>query len=62
MSWDNYGWDGWWIDHIIPRDQFDFKDPEQIKKCWKLSNLQPLWKMDNMAKGNKIVLDDYEDE
>lgn len=55
MSWDNYGWDGWWVDHIVPRDSFDMNDPEQIKECWKLSNLQPLWAKDNMAKGNSVI-------
>jgi hypothetical protein len=55
MTWDNYGWDGWWVDHIIPRDSFDMNDPEQIRECWQLSNLQPLWKEDNLAKGNTVV-------
>ena len=54
MSWDNYGWDGWWIDHIIPRERFDMNNPEDIKKCWELKNLQPLWKMDNIRKGKTI--------
>jgi len=55
MSWDNYGWDGWWIDHIIPRDSFDMNDSSQIKECWSLKNLQPLWKIDNITKGNSLI-------
>jgi len=50
MSWDNYG--KWHIDHIIPRYTFTI---DQIKECWALSNLQPLWAEDNMHKHKKIL-------
>jgi len=46
ISWNNYG--EWHIDHIIPRCRFSI---DEIKDCWKLSNLQPLWALDNMIKG-----------
>jgi hypothetical protein len=49
MSWDNYG--EWHIDHIKPCVLFDHQDPEQVRKCWALSNLQPLWAEDNLKKG-----------
>lgn len=54
MTWDNYGRNGWHIDHIIPCSVFDLKNPEQQKKCFHYTNLQPLWAIDNYAKGNKI--------
>ena len=44
------------IDHIIPVSRFNFSSYEDIdfKRCWALSNLQPLWAVENMSKGNKI--------
>lgn len=55
MSWQNYG--KWHIDHIRPKSSFQFLSPddEDFKKCWSLSNLQPLWAKDNLQKHNKIV-------
>jgi len=54
MTWSNYG-HGWHVDHIIPISAFNFSDPKHIdfKRCWALSNLQPLWAMENMSKGDK---------
>ena len=45
MSWDNYG--QWHIDHIKPRYTFTI---DQIKECWMLSNLRPLWAEDNLKR------------
>lgn len=53
MSWDNYGVDGWHIDHIRPCCSFDLTDPEQQKECFHYSNLQPLWASENLSKGGK---------
>jgi hypothetical protein len=50
MSWENYG--KWHIDHIKPIADFrltSVDDPE-LKECWSLWNLQPLWANDNQAK------------
>ena len=52
MTWDNYGFYGWHIDHIIPVSKFDLKELEQQKQCFHWSNLQPLWCMDNWHKYN----------
>lgn len=43
MTWENYGRNGWHVDHIIPRCKFDSSNDEEFKKCWCLDNLQPLW-------------------
>lgn len=53
MTWDNYG--DWHIDHIIPCASFDLTDPEQQKKCFHYTNLQPLWAEDNLKKSDKIL-------
>ena len=57
MSWDNYGLYGWHIDHIIPRSRFKFStfDDPNFKQCWALENLQPLWAIENIKKGNRMV-------
>jgi hypothetical protein len=53
MSWSNHG--KWHIDHIRPQASFNFKSPEdkEFKECWALSNLQPLWAIDNFKKGDR---------
>jgi hypothetical protein len=53
MSWDNYGFRGWHIDHKKPCALFDLSLPEQQRECFHFSNLQPLWAADNLAKGVK---------
>jgi hypothetical protein len=52
MSWDNYGYNGWHLDHIIPLCSGNNK--EEIFKLNHYTNLQPLWAMDNMKKGGRI--------
>ncbi len=54
MSWDNYG--KWHIDHILPCNSFDLTDPKQQKICFHYTNLQPLWAIDNIKKGSKILI------
>jgi 5-methylcytosine-specific restriction endonuclease McrA len=55
MTWNNYG-SYWHVDHIIPRSFFKYKNTEdsEFKKCWALSNLQPLEAKENIRKSNKI--------
>jgi hypothetical protein len=57
MTWDNYGRNGWHIDHIIPKSAFNYKSPEDIdfKRCWDLKNLRPLWATDNLKKHSKLI-------
>lgn len=52
MSWNNYG--KWHIDHIVPCSSFNLTNELELKKCFHYSNLQPLWAIDNLRKGNKI--------
>jgi hypothetical protein len=53
MSWENYGYEGWHIDHIIPLSSAKNKD--EIYKLCHYSNLQPLWAVENLKKGNRII-------
>lgn len=53
MNWDNYG--EWHIDHKIPLSLmtlYGIDDPAIINA---LSNLQPMWALDNLSKGNRSV-------
>lgn len=56
MTWDNYGV-AWHIDHIVPKSWFTYDGPDdpEFKKCWALSNLQPLAIKTNLLKSNKYV-------
>lgn len=49
MTWQNYG--KWELDHIIPVSKATTK--EELYKLNHYSNLQPLWKLDNIKKSNK---------
>ena len=52
MTWENYG--EWHIDHMRPCASFNLEDPEEQKKCFHWTNLQPLWAADNFAKGDRL--------
>lgn len=53
MSWDNYGIEGWHIDHIRPLASFDVTDSSTWKEANHYSNLRPSWKQDNHDKGSE---------
>ena len=53
MAWNNYGKGGWHIDHIKPCAKFNLLDPEEQKKCFHFTNLQPLWALENILKSDK---------
>ena len=51
MSWENYGYYGWHIDHIIPLSSA--KTEEDVYQLSHYANLQPLWGEENFKKGTK---------
>lgn len=56
MTWDNYG--KWHVDHKKPQVLFEFDsaDHPEFRACWALSNLQPLWALDNLRKGDSYSM------
>jgi hypothetical protein len=57
MSWDNYGYHGWHIDHIRPCASFDLTDQAQQYECFNFRNTRPAWRFDNQSKGGRLLLD-----
>jgi hypothetical protein len=56
MTWENYG--EWEIDHIIPIKYKKDGIPstlEEVAERLHYTNTQPLWKHENMAKGNRFI-------
>lgn len=51
MSWNNYGINGWHIDHIIPLSKFNLTIRKEFLKACHFTNMQPLWANENLAKG-----------
>lgn len=53
MTWENKG--EWHIDHIIPRSSFEYDSPDdpEFKQAWALTNLRPIWAIDNIRKNAK---------
>ena len=56
MSWDNYGINGWEIDHVYPCSKFNLEQPYEQKIAFNWFNMQPLWKHDNRTKYNNIII------
>ena len=53
MSWENYNFWSWHVDHKIPLDSA--KTEDEVYKLCHYTNLQPLWMKDNIEKSNKII-------
>lgn len=45
------------VDHIVPIAAFDIREvgDSEFRACWALSNLRPLWAVENWAKQKKVV-------
>lgn len=53
MSWENHSIKGWHIDHVIPLASA-INEKELYSLCH-YTNLQPLWAIDNLKKGCKVL-------
>lgn len=54
MGWHNMA--EWHIDHIVPLSSFTITGPDdpELRRAWALTNLRPLWAVENMRKGARI--------
>ena len=55
MTWENYGFYVWHIDHRLPLSSFDLDNPEEQKKAFHYTNLQPMWAKENLQKHSKVL-------
>jgi hypothetical protein len=55
MTWNNYEYSGWHIDHVRPLSSFDLSDPAQLKEACHYTNLQPLWSEENLRKSDSVL-------
>jgi len=53
MTWENYGVNGWHIDHKLPKTLVMYEN--DLYLIYNYKNLQPLWFIDNIRKSNKIL-------
>jgi len=53
MNWENYGFTGWHIDHIIPLAACE--DDDDVHRLCHYTNLQPMWSDDNYKKGDRFI-------
>lgn len=54
MTWENYGYYGWHIDHKIPLSKA--KTNDELYLLCHYTNLQPMWWKENLSKHDKILL------
>ncbi len=54
MNWDNYGINGWELEHILPCELFNLIDERQQRVCFNYKNLKPLWHDINRSKQDKL--------
>ena len=51
MTWNNYGKNGWELDHVIPLSEFNLTNRMEFLEACNWLNIQPLWKLENIIKG-----------
>jgi hypothetical protein len=56
MTWQNWNYRGWHIDHITPIAMFDLRDEQQKKQAFHFTNLQPMWGIENIKKGARLYV------
>lgn len=54
MKWDNWGRNGWHIDHIVPLAAFDLAKKKELLVASFYLNHRPCWGKENMKKGGSM--------
>ncbi len=54
MTWDNWGKDGWHLDHVLPLASFDLTNRMEFLEAANWLNYQPLWATENLSKGSNV--------
>ena len=54
MTFENHG-TAWELDHKIPREAYDFSNPEDVRRCWSPMNVHAMTPEANMQKSWKLV-------
>ena len=45
----------WQLEHKIPREAFDFDNPEDVRRCWSAANVHVMTVADNQHKSWKLI-------
>lgn len=59
MTWENYGVEGWHVDHIVPCARFDLSRRDHQDVCFNYRNLRPLWGAVNWGRQDSLVWDEW---
>ena len=54
MTWERFMAGEIHIDHIVPQKAFNLSDDDEWRRCWCLTNLRPMWAVDNWKKSAKV--------
>lgn len=54
MTWGNFG-TAWHLDHVFPCNRFDLTKPEEQRRCFHWTNLQPLSAKQNIKKWTSVT-------
>ena len=52
MTWENWSYEGWHLDHERALANFDLSDPKQQSEAFHYTNIQPMWGKENIAKSD----------
>ena len=55
MTWEAFFMGEIHIDHIVPVRLFDKQSPDEMRRCYGLPNLRPMWARDNLAKSGSVT-------
>ena len=53
LTWKNYG--KWHVDHVKPLSMFDVTNEKELYLACNFKNLQPMWAVENLTKGNRRI-------